>query len=271
LGVHHFLAQEGCPLSQTAAGTAPATVAWWRLGEGGELTAWLLVRAGSPPLTNEAWVSQVAVGARQPGGWAAVSASALSSLPEHIAAALIDPIGPSRDDLASVAFAQGGEAIHGSARADLYDACLAGALELVARRMGEEIVAEDPRSGLALLRLRTEGEDVVLDLAPALDTDGWRGRMVDVGLEEVTLEWPGGRTVPTSPADGTLEPAFGTATVELAGQRATLPCAHLRYSAAGGGDRPLQAASVPVTLPKLWLPGAPDPVLRLRLVAEAPA
>lgn len=185
---------------------------------------------------------------------------------------MIDPIGPGRDDLASVAFAPGGDAIHGSARADLYDECLARAIELVARRMGEEIVAEDPTSsGLALLRLRSEGECAVLDLAPAVDTGGWRGRTVDVGLEEVALQWPDGRAVAGAPTDGRLEPEFGTATVELAGQRATLPCAHVRYSAAEGSDRPPQVASVPVTLPKLWLPGAPDPVLRLRLVAEAPA
>jgi hypothetical protein len=257
-------------VSDTAAQAAPATVAWWRTGEGGDLTEWLLVRAGSPPLTRQAWVGQIAIGPQEAGSWAAVSATALASLPEHLAAALADPIGPGRDGLGSVAFAQEGEALEGSTRADLFDDCLAGALELVARRMGEEIVAGDPRaSGLALLRLRTDGEHAVLDFAPALDADGWRGRSVDVRLEEVTLRRPDAGAVAAMPPSGRLEPEFGTAIVELAGREAKLPCAHVRYVAADDGDGPIEAAEVPVALPKLWLPGAPEPVVHLLLTAGA--
>lgn len=223
-----------------SADAAPATVTWWE-GEPDHLTAWLTVRAGSPPFAHEAWLAQLAVAAPAPGGWAVVSVVPLGGIGEALSARLRDPIGAGRPGLRSVAFAASGEPLAGEASAELYDACRVAALALVAGRMGEEIVAREPRhSGLMLLRLGRETDGPVLHLAPAIDEPAWRGRPIDLHLG-VDVQ----------------APSFGTETVTVAGEAIVLPCAHLRLTHG--------PAAIRVGLPKLHLPGTPAPLVDLTL------
>jgi hypothetical protein len=221
-----------------SADASPATVTWWG-GEQDHITAWLTVRAGSPPLQHEAWLAQLAVPAPDPEGWAVVSAVPLGGIGEELSARLRDPIGAGRAGLSSVAFDAAGEPLAGEAGAELYDACRTAALALVAERMREEIVAREPRrSGLMLLRLARGTDGLVLDLAPAIDEPAWRGRPIDLDLGVDAQDL-----------------TFGSQTVSVAGAAVTLPCAHLRLGRGAG--------SVRVALPKLHLPGAPDPLVDL--------
>lgn len=221
-----------------SADAAPATVTWWE-GEQDHVTAWLTVRAGSPPLEQEAWLAQLAVAAPGPGGWAVASAVPLGGLGQELSAGLRDPIAAGRPGLSSVAFGAAGEPLTGEASAELYDKSRAAALALVAGRMRDEIVAREPRhSGLMLLRLGRGTDGLVLDLAPAINEPAWRGRPIDLDL---------GTDVP--------DPTFSSAAVMVAGAAVTLPCAHLRLEPGAG--------SVRIALPKLHLPGAPDPLVHL--------
>ena len=212
-------------------------------------------------------MAQVGVGARAPGDWAALSATPLRALDAELAHALREPIGRGREGLESVAFGASGDPIEGSAAAELYDAAMAQALTLVAARMGDAGVIEDPSaSGLVLLRLEAQPDAVVLEFAPALAGDGWRGRAVDVEVDELTLI-RGADAGARAAAVG--EPEFSTVSVQLDGVQAALPVARLRYEASGARGPSRWGAQVTARLPKLWLPGAPDPVLDLRLEAEA--
>lgn len=216
---------------------APATVLWWEQ-EQGEVTAWLAVRAGSPPLAHEAWLAQSAIPAQQPGGWAAVSSIPLGGLGEELSAWLRDPIGSGRPGLGSIAFDADARPLGGEASAELYDACLAAARTLVAERARTEIVVREPRSsGLRLLRVSADRHE--LDIAPAIDEPAWRGSPIDVHLD--------------SDAGA---PTFVTETVTLDEIATVLPCARITLDRAVG--------SIPVSLPKLFLPGAPDPLVHLR-------
>jgi hypothetical protein len=218
---------------------APATVVWWE-GEQDHVTAWLAVRAGSPPLAHEAWLAQLAVAAPDPGGWAVVSAVPLGGIGQELSTRLRDPIGAGRPGLSSLAFGAAGEPMAGQANAELYDGCRAAALALVAERMRDEIVAREPRhSGLMLLRLARGTDGLVLDLAPAINEPAWRGRPIDLDL-----------------GTDVQDPTFSSETVTVAGAAVTLPCAHLRLERGTG--------SVRIALPKLQLPGAPDPLVYLR-------
>jgi hypothetical protein len=221
-----------------SADVPPATVTWWE-GEPDHVTGWLTVRAGSPPLEEEAWLAQLAAAAPEPEGWAVVSAVPLGGIDQGLSARLRDPVGAGRPGLSSVAFGVAGEPLAGEASAELYDECRAAALALVADRTRDDIVARDPRrSGLMLLRLGRGTDGSVLDLAPAVNEQPWRGRPIDLDL---------GSDVP--------DPTFGSETVIVAGAAVTLPCAHLRLEPAAG--------SVRIALPKLHLPGAPDPLVHL--------
>jgi hypothetical protein len=221
-----------------SADAAPATVTWWE-GEQDHVTAWLTLRAGSPPFGQEAWLAQLALAAPGLGGWAVVSAVPLGGIDQELSARLRDPIAAGRPGLSSVAFAATGEPLAGEASAELYDECRAAALALVAERARDEIVARDPRhSGLMLLRLGRGTAGFVLDLAPAINEPAWRGRPIDLDL---------GSEVP--------DPTFSSETVIVAGAAVTLPCAHLRLEPGAG--------SVRIALPKLHLPGAPDPLVHL--------
>ena len=97
-----------------SADAAPATVTWWE-GEQDHVTAWLTVRAGSPPLEQEAWLAQLAVAAPGSGGWAVVSAVPLGGLGQELSAGLRYPIAAGRPGLSSVAFgaAAAGQTITG--------------------------------------------------------------------------------------------------------------------------------------------------------------
>jgi hypothetical protein len=226
-----------------SAAAAPATVTWWE-GEQDHVTAWLTVRAGSPPLEQEAWLAQLAVTAPDPGGWAVVSAVPLGGMHQELSARLRDPIGAGRPGLSSVAFSAAGEPLAGEASAELYDQCRAAALALVAERMGEAIVAREPgRSGLMLLRLDRGTDGLVLDLAPAIDEPAWRGRPIDLDL-----------------GTDVQDPTFGSETVIVAGEAVTLPCAHLPLERGAG--------SVRIALPKLHLPGTPAPLVHLTFAAN---
>jgi hypothetical protein len=216
----------------------PATVTWWE-GKPDHVTAWLTVRAGSPPLEEEAWLAQLAVAAPEPEGWAVVSAVPLGGIDQGLSARLRDPVGAGRPGLSSVAFGVAGEPLAGEASAELYDECRTAALALVAQRMRDEIVAREPRrSGLMLLRLARETDGLALDLAPAIDEPVWRGRPIELDIG------------PDAP-----DPTFGSETVTVAGAAVTLPSAHLRLGRGAG--------SIQIALPKLHLPGAPDPVVHL--------
>jgi hypothetical protein len=221
-----------------SADAAPATVTWWE-GERDHVTAWLTVRAGSPPLDQEAWPVQLAVPAPGPGGWAVASAVPLRGIDQELSARLCDPIGAGRPGLGSVAFGPTGAPLAGEASAELYDECRAAALALVAARAREEIVAREPRhSGLMLLRLGPGTDRFVLDVAPAIDEPAWRARPIDLDL---------GTDIP--------DPTFGSETVIVGDAAVTLPCAHLRLESGAG--------SVTVALPSLHLPGAPEPLVHL--------
>jgi hypothetical protein len=198
-----------------------------------------VVRAGSAPLAHQGWLAQLAMPARHPGDWAAVSSIPLGAMSPELSARLRDPLGAGRPGLGSVAFRADGEALAGEASAELYGACREAALTLVAERARDPIVAREPRdSGLMLLRVSADGHG--LDIAPAIDEPAWRGRAIDVDLG-------GGAGVPT----------FGIETVTLGAIATVLPCAHLRFERAVG--------SIPVTLPKLYLPGVPEPLVDLRV------
>lgn len=232
--IHRRLDTQRPPLSAEA---APATVGWWEQ-EQGDVTAWLVVRAGSPPRTREAWLAQLAIPPQHPGGWAAACSIPLHEMGEGLSAQLRAPTGPGRPGLGSVAFGADATPLAGEASAVLYDACRAAALTLVAERTRDEIVAREPRSsGLMLLRVSADGHR--LDLAPAIDEPAWRGRPIDVHL----------------PGDsGAL--TFDTESVTLAAITTVLPCAHLRF------ERTVDV--IPIGLPRLHLPGAPDPLIHLR-------
>jgi hypothetical protein len=232
--VHRRLYTQGPALS---AQEAPATVLWWEQ-EQGDVTAWLAVRAGSPPLAHEAWLAQSAVPALQPGDWAAVSSIPLGGMGQELSAWLRDPIGSGRPGLGSVAFAADARPLVGEASAELYDACRAAARTLVTERARDEIVAREPRgSGLRLLRVSADRRG--LDIAPAIDEPAWRGGPIDVHL-----------------GSDAGAPTFVTETVTLGAIATVLPCARIRFERAVG--------SIPARLPKLFLPGAPDPLVHLR-------
>ena len=231
---HRRLDTQRPPLSAQA---VPATVTWWEQAQG-EVTAWLAVRAGSPPLAHEAWLAQLAIPARHPGDWAAACSIPLRGMGEELSRRLRAPTGPGRPGLGSVAFGADVRPIAGEASAELYDACRAAALTLVAERTRDEIVAREPRSsGLMLLRVSADRHG--LDIAPAIDEPAWRGRAIDVHL-----------------ATDAGAPTFETKTISLAAMTTVLPCAHLRFERA--------VDSIPIRLPKLYLPGAPDPLVHLR-------
>jgi hypothetical protein len=229
----------------------PATVVWWETGRHDEVSAWLVVGPGSPPFTEQAWVTQVAVAGGEPAAWAVASNVPLWELGPELASSLRDPTGPDRPGLHSLAFARDGSAIAGPASAELYDACRTAAFKLVAGRAQNEFVVREPRtSGIVLLRLRIHDDALALDLAPAIDEPAWRGRPIDVDLDSIGPVLEG-------------EPTFGTETMAVMGREATLPCAHVRFAGAPAG----REATVRLTLPKPWLPGAPDPIVNLLLHA----
>lgn len=218
---------------------APATVTWWE-GEEDQVTAWMTVRRGSPPFEEEAWLAQLAVPAPRPGGWAIVSAVPLGGLGQALSARLRDPIGAGRRGLSSVAFSAAGRPLAGEADAELYDACRAASLALVAERARDAIVAREPRrSGLMLLRLGDGTDGPELDVAPAIDEPAWRGRPIDLEL-----------------GSDVQDPTFSSETVTIADAEVTLPCARLQLER--------EAGPVQIILPKLQLPGAPDPRVHLR-------
>jgi len=227
-----------------------ATVAWWETGRHDQVSAWLVVGPGSPPLTEQAWVNQVAVAGGAPGAWAVAANVPLWELGPELAFRLLDPAGPGRPGLHSVAFARDGSALAGSASAELYDACRTAALKLVARRAQDELVGREPRgSGIVLLRLRVHDDALALDIAPAIDEPAWLGRPIDIDLDSI------------GPVEG--DPSFGTETIAVMGCEAILPCAHVRLAGAPAGGE----ATVRLTLPRPWLPGAPDPIVNLLLHA----
>jgi hypothetical protein len=240
VGVCNGVQDQGTALSA-------ATVAWWETDAHDCVRAWLVVGPGSPPLTEQAWVTQAALTV---GGWAVASSVPLWDLGPELASRLGEPAGPGRPGLHSVAFAGDGSPLPGPASAELYDACRTRALTLIAERAQDDLVAREPRnSGIVLLHLGVDGGTLTLDLAPAIDEPAWRGRPIDVDLDSL------------GPVHG--DPEFGTRTVALMGLETTLPCARLRFATADG-TRP---ATIRLTLPKPHLPGAPDPVVDLSLDA----
>ncbi len=227
-----------------------ATVAWWETGRHDQVSAWLVVGPGSPPLTEQAWVNQFALAGEGPGAWAVACNVPLWELGAELAFRLRDPAGPSRPGLHSVVFTADGSALAGPASAVLYDECRTAALKLVAGRAQDEFVGREPRSsGIVLLRLRGHDDAFALDIAPAIDEPAWLGRPIAVDLDSI------------GPLQG--DPSFGTETITVMGCEATLPCARLRlaHSPACG------EVTVRLTLPKPWLPGAPDPIINLLLHA----
>jgi hypothetical protein len=187
-------------------------------------------------------------------GWGVACTVPLWELGPELAARLADPAGTARPGLHSVAFAADGSPLPGAAGAELYDACRAAAVELIAARAQNDVVAREPReSGIVLLRLGLDDGALTLDLAPAADEPAWRGRPIDVDLDSI------------GPVDG--DPEFGARSVAIAGHEATLPCARVRFAITDGAA----PVTVRLTLPTLHLPGAPDPVVNLSLDASGDA
>jgi hypothetical protein len=212
------------------------TVAWWHARPGG-ITSWLLVGPAPAPLTDSAWLHQLAV---TTGEWAVVSQPPLGPLPERIAEALKDPLGPAGDAQSAV-LRPDGERVPGDAADALRAECLDAALELVAKRLSQRI--EPRESGVVLLRLRSAGGRLYLDFAPALEEEGWQSRSVLVDLGDARLD------------------SFGPVTVALGSTTLELPAASLELAAPGPG------AAIEVTLPTLWHAEVPEPVVRLQLEA----
>lgn len=181
---------------------------------------------------------QVALPRPAPGEWAVVNQPPLGPLPDDLAQRLRDPVGEP-GALSSMVIGADDEPA-GEAPDELYLDCLDAALALVAGRLDNELVREQPRnSGVVALRLRPG----VLEIAPALEEEGWLGRSLRVELDAVRLD---------GEEAGEPDVEFGETTVTLAGRAIALPCAHAIWGAAA------TAATVPVTLPKAWLPGVPD-------------
>jgi hypothetical protein len=242
-----------------------ATVAWWQEDPPGCLSAWLVVGPGPAPLSEQAWVHQLAIARPPAGGWAVVDQPALGPLPEPLAARLRDPEGEP-GVLHSTVIGADGQPTGGAAPDDLYLDCLDAATALVAQRLAEDVVVSEPQSsGVLLARLRVEQEDAVLDLGPALDEEGWQRRSIGVDLDGLRLGTRGDGRPPQWMEAEPREVEFGTARVELGGSALALPCASLRWPLPGGRD---VLAALEVTLPSTSLPGVPEP--RVRLTLEAP-
>jgi len=241
-------------------GRGPLAVAWWHARHGG-IASWLLVGPPPAPLTGGAWLHQLAV-SQGPGAWAVASQPSLGPLPDRIAEALQDPFGAPGDARSAVLRADG-ERLPGDAAGELRAGCLESALELVARRLAEPI--EPRESGVLLLRLRTDGSRLHLDIAPAIDEDGWLGRAVLVDLRRAVLRWNGGGSAPLERVGET----FAEGTAALGSARLELPFASLELAVpdaamSAGGLR----AAVDVTLPTLWHSEVPEPVVTLKLEAQ---
>jgi hypothetical protein len=218
------------------------------------------VGPGPAPLTGQAWVRQVAIPGPPRGEWAFVDQPALGPLPEPLVERLRSP-GGERGRLRSAVIAPDGKPTGESAPDELYLACLDAAVELVAARLEDETVREEPRSsGIVAMRLRTDGADVMLDIAPAVEEEGWLGRSIRVDLAALRLEGPDWHE------PGPPEVEFGDATVTAAGRPVVLPCAVARWPFQRGPGE-VVAASLPVSLPSAWLPGVPEPLLRVALRA----
>jgi hypothetical protein len=244
VGVRPGVQDQGTALSA-------ATVAWWETDRQDRVRAWLVVGPGSPPLTHQAWVTQAALAV---DGWAVASSVPLWELGPELAGRLGEPAGPGRPGLHSVAFGSDGSPLPGPASPELYDACRTAAVQLIAGRAQDDVVAREPRdSGIVLLRLNADDGALTLDLAPAIDEPAWRGRPIDVDLDSIGL------------VRG--DPEFATRTIAIMGHEATLPCARVRFAPVDG-TRP---ATIRLTLPKPHLPGAPDPVVDLALDAGGDA
>ena len=97
---------------------APATVTWWE-GEQDHVSAWLTVKAGSPPLEREAWLAQLAVEAPGPGGWAVVSAVPLGGIDRELSARLLVVTRYSRREEAPIVEVRRPLQSPGAARAEL--------------------------------------------------------------------------------------------------------------------------------------------------------
>jgi hypothetical protein len=238
----------------------PAAVAWWH-GEGNAITSWLLVGPPPAPLTGAPWLHQLAV-TRGPGAWAVASQPSLGPLSEPIAARLSDPFGPA-GDVQSAVLGADGVRLSGEAADDLRDQCLEAALELVAGRLAQPI---EPREmGVVLMRLRAGGARASLDIAPAVDEEGWLGRAVHVDLRGARVRWNAGASAPLEVASE----SFGEGTVTLGTAEMEIPIASLELAlpeaAVGRGD--LRAA-IDVTLPTLWHAEVPEPVVTLGFEAS---
>ena len=139
------------------------TSLWWRERAGGEIAELLTVVPGPPTTPGVRWVQTLVQHAH---GWTIVNVTPLGPLPDAVAARL-----GSADRVARL-----GEDLDPD-----YEASRPAAIALVAARLRERIVAEDPfASGIVLAR-RAEG---TLTLAPALVSD--TGRPV-ISLEAASV------------------------------------------------------------------------------------
>jgi hypothetical protein len=147
--------------------SGPAIVLWW--GEDGERRqVELLELVPGPPTAPGTWPRQVVHSAAEPGGWAFANLPRLGPLPDELIERLAD-LGEG-GALPALALDRAGEIVATGSADDLHDDCLRATSRLIASRLDQPIVRENPySSGLVLARIR---DGSVLDLAPAMVRDG---------------------------------------------------------------------------------------------------
>lgn len=235
-------------------------VAWWTEGGNG-VESWVLTGPGPHPVTENAWLHQLAL-PQTADRWAIASQPPLGPLPRPLTDELRSPVGSPDEGICSAVVDADGSRI-GSASGRLREASIAAGLALIGARLGQDFVRETPReSGIVLLRLRRAGPDTLLDIAPAIDQNGWLGRSVLVDLRGAQVVGVSGDVV------GRIEPGppqFGATQVTIGAHSCGLPVASLPVSHPElTGDA---TVTVAITLPTLIHRDAPEPVVALRLRA----
>jgi hypothetical protein len=176
--------------------TAPATVIWWR--EDAERRVYDLLEVGPGPQASasDVWPRQLVQSPATNGGWAVASLPRLGPLTARLTAKLRPPIPLEPEDDGSLSVAvldPTGDVIEQRGRIasdPLYDDCRREAIDLLAGRLRQRTVRTDPLSaGSLLVRIRVDGDQLLVDLAPAVAS----GRTCVTGIPVVAIT-PGRHT-----------------------------------------------------------------------------
>jgi hypothetical protein len=169
---------------------AAATVIWWR--EDAERRVYDLLEVGPGPQTSagDVWPRQLVQSPATNGGWGVASLPRLGRLTAGLTAQLRPPIPLEPEDDGSLSVAvldRTGDVIDRRSRIasdPLYDDCRREAIDLLARRLRQRTVRTDPLSaGSLLVRIRIDGDRLLLDLAPAVAS----GRTGVTGIPVVAI------------------------------------------------------------------------------------